>query len=238
MAAVLLHEVLENAARRAPDEVALVTDAGTQTFAELADRVARGRGRDRCHHRARRPGRDPGRELGRVRRVLLRGAAGRTAARAAQPAAAPGRVASARLAALRCARPDRANRSCSSGSVADAAHAAGVETIIDLDDAYADLAARTRSTRRCPSDARRRRRLAHRDERHDRDAEAGDAHAREPARRGRRDPDRAAGAAPTTSSAPRSRSATSPGYNVLGLHRMAPPGRADAPVRRGRGSAS
>ncbi len=41
MAPVLLHEVLDDAARRAPDQVALVTDAGAQTFAELADRVAR-----------------------------------------------------------------------------------------------------------------------------------------------------------------------------------------------------
>ena len=38
---MLLHEVLEAAARRAPDEVALVTDAGIQTFAELAARVER-----------------------------------------------------------------------------------------------------------------------------------------------------------------------------------------------------
>lgn len=41
MAAVLLHEVLEAAARRAPDTVALVTDAGAQTFVELAAQVAR-----------------------------------------------------------------------------------------------------------------------------------------------------------------------------------------------------
>lgn len=40
MAGVLLHEVVENAAQRAPETVALVTDAGTQTFAELAARVA------------------------------------------------------------------------------------------------------------------------------------------------------------------------------------------------------
>ena len=39
MAAVLLHDVLADAARRSPDGVALVTDAGTQTFAELAVRV-------------------------------------------------------------------------------------------------------------------------------------------------------------------------------------------------------
>lgn len=36
---MLLHDVLADAARRSPDEVALVTDAGTQTFAELAARV-------------------------------------------------------------------------------------------------------------------------------------------------------------------------------------------------------
>lgn len=36
---MLLHEVLDDAARRAPDTVALVTDAGTQTFAALAERV-------------------------------------------------------------------------------------------------------------------------------------------------------------------------------------------------------
>jgi acyl-CoA synthetase (AMP-forming)/AMP-acid ligase II len=41
MAGVLLHEVLDDAARRAPDEIALVTDTGTRTFAELSDRVAR-----------------------------------------------------------------------------------------------------------------------------------------------------------------------------------------------------
>lgn len=40
MAVVLLHDVLTSAAHRAPDEVALVTDAGTQTFAELSGRVA------------------------------------------------------------------------------------------------------------------------------------------------------------------------------------------------------
>ncbi len=39
MATVLLHEVLDDAARRVPDQVALVTDAGAQTFAELAGRV-------------------------------------------------------------------------------------------------------------------------------------------------------------------------------------------------------
>jgi acyl-CoA synthetase (AMP-forming)/AMP-acid ligase II len=39
VAAVLLPDVLVDAARRAPDGVALVTDAGTQTFAELAARV-------------------------------------------------------------------------------------------------------------------------------------------------------------------------------------------------------
>jgi acyl-CoA synthetase (AMP-forming)/AMP-acid ligase II len=38
---VLLHEVLDDAARRVPDQAALITDAGAQTFAELSDRVAR-----------------------------------------------------------------------------------------------------------------------------------------------------------------------------------------------------
>jgi acyl-CoA synthetase (AMP-forming)/AMP-acid ligase II len=41
MAVVLLHEALDQAAERAPDEVALVTDAGAQTFAELSERVRR-----------------------------------------------------------------------------------------------------------------------------------------------------------------------------------------------------
>ncbi|MGZ7016568.1 MAG: AMP-binding protein [Acidimicrobiia bacterium] len=41
MAPVLLHDVLDDAAHRAPDETALVTEAGSQTFAELSDRVAR-----------------------------------------------------------------------------------------------------------------------------------------------------------------------------------------------------
>jgi acyl-CoA synthetase (AMP-forming)/AMP-acid ligase II len=41
MAAVLLHEVIEKAALEAPETVALVTDAGTQTFAELSERVDR-----------------------------------------------------------------------------------------------------------------------------------------------------------------------------------------------------
>jgi acyl-CoA synthetase (AMP-forming)/AMP-acid ligase II len=39
MAGVLLHEVLDDAARRVPDQVALVTDAGAQTFAALSARV-------------------------------------------------------------------------------------------------------------------------------------------------------------------------------------------------------
>ena len=37
---MLLHEVLDEAVARAPDEVALVTDAGRWTFAELAKQVA------------------------------------------------------------------------------------------------------------------------------------------------------------------------------------------------------
>ena len=41
MAPVLLHEVLDDAARRAPHEIALVTDAGMQTFADLAGRATR-----------------------------------------------------------------------------------------------------------------------------------------------------------------------------------------------------
>ena len=41
MGGVLLHEVLDEAAARAPDEVALVTDAGTWTFARLAQQVER-----------------------------------------------------------------------------------------------------------------------------------------------------------------------------------------------------
>jgi acyl-CoA synthetase (AMP-forming)/AMP-acid ligase II len=39
MGAMLLHEVLDEAATRAPDDVALVTDAGAWTFARLAKRV-------------------------------------------------------------------------------------------------------------------------------------------------------------------------------------------------------
>jgi acyl-CoA synthetase (AMP-forming)/AMP-acid ligase II len=41
MAGVLLHEALDQAAERAPDEVALVTDAGSQTFAALSEQVGR-----------------------------------------------------------------------------------------------------------------------------------------------------------------------------------------------------
>jgi acyl-CoA synthetase (AMP-forming)/AMP-acid ligase II len=41
MAVVLLHEVLDDAARHAPHEIALITDAGMQTFADLATRVTR-----------------------------------------------------------------------------------------------------------------------------------------------------------------------------------------------------
>ena len=40
MAIVLLHDGLDQAAGRVPNELALVTDAGVQTFAELSDRVA------------------------------------------------------------------------------------------------------------------------------------------------------------------------------------------------------
>ncbi len=41
MAPVLLHEVLDDAARRAPHEIALITGAGMETFADLAARVTR-----------------------------------------------------------------------------------------------------------------------------------------------------------------------------------------------------
>ena len=137
-----------------PDGVALVTDAGTQTFAELRGSRRRGRGRHRRADRARRPGGDPGREPRRVRRVLLRRPARRAPARPPQPAAPSRRMdrqpRSDRVPACSSARP-----SCSTGSIRDAARGAGVETIVGLD-------GERRLRVRGPGDGHRRCRTPHR----------------------------------------------------------------------------
>ena len=154
--------------------------------------------------------------------MLLRGAARGPAARPAEPAAASRRVAR-HAAALRRPRPGRASPSCSTGSTSTRRATAGVETIVELDRDGLDLAATPHAGDGRRRDARRRRRLADRHERHHRDAEARDAHPREPARRGRRDARAPGRCATTTCSARRSRSATSPGTTCSALHRRARP---------------
>ena len=133
MAAVLLHEVLDDAAHRAPDEVALVTDAGTQTFAELA-----GPGRaGRRGHRRRSPSPATGsRSSPRTApstssaTTRSRGPAGcssrSTSGSTPTSGSAPCRRSGARvlIAESRAARAARTSA---------AARAAGVETIVGLD---------------------------------------------------------------------------------------------------------
>ena len=212
MAGVLLHEVLAGAAERAPDEVALITDAGTQTFAELAEPGRRGRAGvaaitepgDRvailaenraeyveCYYAVPRAGRllvpaQPAAAPDEWRRDSFE----RSGARVLIARSGPARAARCRRGPRRRRRDDRQSRRRRAATRATPTSA--------------------RTIGRGPVDReRRRRRVAHRHERHHGDAEARDADPRVAARRGRRDPDRATGAATTTCSARRSRSATS-----------------------------